>query len=131
MKAFQKLHGLPATGEMDYETWKQLVEAFQQADRALSPAKPLRVIFQRDTCIHPGEKNVQLYPYQAALCALGTVLNVPKLSVTGVHDEASVEATRWLQERAAMPCDGMVTKSTWDAVSSLYPAVLGDGGPAC
>ena len=65
--------------------------------------------------------------YQAALMALGTVLDVPPLTVTGTQDAQSEAATRWLQERACLPVNGVVDRRTWDAASRLYPAVLGDG----
>ena len=127
VRCFQRQQGLPETGTADYETWARLVQAFQKADQDMTPARPLRVIFQRDTCIRPGERNVHLYPYQAALCALGTVLEMPPLQVTGVHDAACVDATRWLQRQAALPESGEVDKNTWDILSRVYPAVLGDG----
>lgn len=128
LRQFQALQGLPVTGQADYDTWTALRTAHFAAERELAHALPLRVIFQRGERILPGQAHLHLYPYQAALVALGNVLDVPPLRVTGRHDQASQEATRWLQLRSELPVDGVVDKPTWDAVSWLYPAVMGDGG---
>ena len=127
LMAFQRNNGLPATGQADYATWTALVSAYRAAERALAHAIPLRVVFQRGQTIGPEEQHMHLYPYQAALAALSTVLDVPTLTVTGTNDHACQTATRWLQQRAGLPSDGVVDKATWDALSCLYPAVLGDG----
>lgn len=125
--AFQRTQGLPATGRADYATWTALVRAYRAAERVLAHAIPLRVVFQRGCSIGPDERHMHLYPYQAALAALSAVLDVPPLRVTGTNDRASQTATRWLQQRAGLPATGQVDKATWDALSCLYPAVLGDG----
>ena len=128
LRQFQTHQGLPDTGRADYATWTALAAAYRAAEAELAHALPLRVIFQRGERILPGQTHLHLYPYQAALLALGNVMDVPTLRVTGRHDQASQDATRWLQHRAELPEDSVVDKRTWDAVSRLYPAVMGDGG---
>lgn len=127
LRMLQRKSNLPVTGEADYDTWVAMVLAYQAALDVLEPARLLQVILQRDLQIQPGERQAHLYLFQAALMALGLVLDVPPLQVTGVHDRASVAATRWLQKQAGLKETGVVDRDTWDAVSRLYPAVLGDG----
>ena len=127
VREFQQRVGLPVTGAADYDTWTALVHAWRLAEEELAHAHPLRVVVQRNARIAPGDSHLHLYPYQAALMALGTVLDVPPLTVTGTQDAQSEAATRWLQERACLPVNGVVDRRTWDAASRLYPAVLGDG----
>jgi hypothetical protein len=91
---------------------------------------PLRVCFQRGACIGCGQRQMNLYPYQAALMALGQVLDLPDLTVTGVNDSACQTATRALQRSAGLPETGEVDQSAWDAASRLVSALMGDGsGP--
>ena len=75
------------------------------------PALPLRVIIQRDQALPPLHRGV----FDAAIAALGTILEIPGDSV------------RWLQRSAGLPQTGVIDHVTWEMLSRLYPAVLGDG----
>ena len=53
--------------------------------------------------------------------------NAPELSVTGVHDEPSVAAVRWLQTLSGLPVTGKVDQTTWAYLTGLYALTTGDG----
>ena len=122
--AFQRYEGLPQTGEVDRATWDALANAWRGAEASLASreervpafardgeAQPLRVIIQRGQAMQPIHQGV----FNAAVEALRTVLYIPQ------------DAPRWLQEAARLPQTGVVDRATWDALSDLYPAILGDG----
>lgn len=111
LKRFQRCAELPVTGEADLATWEALVQAYDQARVQLAPARPLRVIVQRGQTLAPLHQLV----YEAALEALSRVLEIPG------------DRTRWLQRCAGLPETGIPDRDTWDALSRLYPAILGDG----
>lgn len=140
--AFQRLVGLPQTGEVDRATWDELANAWRGAEAALErsgidaavqtgafgsgtgmpsqtvprfptepPALPLRVIIQRERPLAERHRGV----FDAAAAALATVMEVPQ------------DVPRWLQRSAGLPETGVVDRATWDVLSRLYPAVMGDG----
>ncbi len=111
LRSFQRREGLAVTGEADSGTWAALAATYDQALELLAPAVPLRMIVQRG---QPLSALHQLM-FDAGIEALRSVLDVP------------ADGVRWLQNRAALPETGVADRATWDALSRLYPAVLGDG----
>ena len=141
VEAFQRLVGLPQTGEVNRATWDALANAWRGAEAAVErsgvrdavpaiaiqggtvpmpdmprfpvdpPALPLRVILQREQALPPLHRKI----FDAAIDALAAVMAVPQ------------DPVRWLQRAAALPETGVVDRATWDVLSRLYPAVLGDG----
>ena len=55
------------------------------------------------------------------------LLVTPELSVTGVHDEPSVTAVRWLQQLSGLPATGEIDQTTWAYLTGLYALTTGDG----
>ena len=52
---------------------------------------------------------------------------MPELSVTGVHDAASVRAVRWFQRKCGLSEDGVLTQIDWLYLAGLYRLTIGDG----
>ena len=128
VSAFQRTHGLPATGQTDHTTWLHIVNAYHNAHPFYAPATPLHIVWQPEQVIRPGESNTHLYPIQSMLVAIGGFFPAaPQLAVTGVHDAASVAAIRWLQEKSALPVTGTICQLDWTYLSALYRLVAGDG----
>lgn len=124
IRAVQQKHGLPQTGQTDQATWNQVADRFSQLRHFVLPAEPLRLLWQPLSAIRPGEQAINLYLIQSMLAGLGEVLeNVPHLTVTGVHDESSVAAVRWLQEQSDLPTDGVITQVEWRHLSKLFTAL--------
>lgn len=114
VQEFQRQYDLPVTGRADNRTWNQIVAVFTRSSPAVFPAKPLHIRWTPNTAFTAGSCNTHLYLVQAMLQALRRYFaNVPELSVTGVHDEASVAAVRWLQQLSVLPQTGDVDQTTW------------------
>lgn len=128
VRVFQQLNGLPVTGEVDNQTWNQLVAVFSALSPSVLPAAPLQLRWRPGLVIEPGSQNTHLYLVQALLISLKRFyVNSPALSLSGIHDEASVAAVQWLQACAALPQTGAVDQRTWAHLAALYTLTAGDG----
>lgn len=131
VSAFQRRCGLPESGQADNETWNRVVDAFTRRAPLVFPAAPLEIVWQPLQTVAPGERNLHLFPIQAMLLALRRVYpEVPEAHVTGIHDEASVRAVRWLQGVCALKRDGVLTQVEWLYLTKLYSLSVGDGRAA-
>ena len=128
VSSFQKQEGLPVTGEADSVTWRQLRDAFDSESPLVLPAEPLEIIWNPHDLIRPGERSLHLYLIQAMLKALGQIyMGAPLPEVSGVHDEQSVAAIKWLQKKCALPETGSISQNEWLHLTKLYRLSVGDG----
>ena len=126
--AFQAAHRLPPTGRADEATWNELTDAFRRACVQVLPAEPLVPVWQPNQVIRPGGRCCHLYLIQAMLAALAERFpELPAPAVTGEHDEASVQAVRWVQEKAGLPATGEADRLFWLCLARLYRAAAGGG----
>lgn len=126
--AFQQKHGIEASGQADHATWNQIVDVFTRRSPLVLPAAPLSIVWQPMQTIAHGEENLQLHLIQGMLSAIRCVFpQMPELSVTGVHDAASVRAVRWFQRKCGLSEDGVLTQIDWLYLAGLYRLAIGDG----
>ncbi len=124
--AFRDKYGPPPPiGEVDFDTWNRLLTVYD--DIAFVAAPPTAVaIYPMEGVIRPGEESVYLLPIQGMLAAL--TQSFPQLgytTVTGVHDEASVEAVKKLQKLFGLPQSGTIDKAFWEELVPFYEANAG------
>lgn len=128
LRAIQKLHGLPETGAADLDTWNAVRKTYRELAPLVQPAEPLTLRWEPLQVISPGSRNTHLFLIQGMLRGLGErYANFPPVEVTGVHDEKSVAAVRWLQKLANLPDDGVIDQKTWKALACLYRMTAGAG----
>lgn len=128
VREFQRQYDLPVTGQTDNATWNQIVAVFTLSSPSVLPAEPLHIRWTPNRTLAAGSRNTHLYLVQAMLQALRRYFaNAPELSVTGVHDEPSVAAVRWLQTLSGLPVTGEVDQTTWTYLTGLYALTTGDG----
>ena len=62
------------------------------------------------------------------LLAIGQVyLGAPLPAVTGIHDERSVAAIKWLQKKCALSESGSISQIEWLYLTKLYRLTAGGG----
>lgn len=128
LKEFQKAQGMAVTGVADEETWNALRDAYAAARVVQGPAEPLCIVLQPGQVIQKGSANLHLPLMQAMLFALGRLLiEVPPVRMTGVLDEETQQAVRWLQALAGLEITGEIDKRTWRALARQYRLTIGDG----
>lgn len=128
VSSFQKQHGLPVTGETDLDTWYAIAEEYRRALVEVGPAESVNPIFQKGQIIRAGEANGHLYMIHGMLRAIRREYpSMPLVSCNDIHDDASVEAIRWLQVAAGIEPTGEINRFTWKYLSRLYRITVGDG----
>lgn len=128
VSSFQKRAGLPVTGVADLNTWYKMVETYRRAVVEIGPAEPVNPLLEAAQSIHPGDANNNLYLMHGMLLAIAAFYpSLPKPACNNLHDEASVAAIKWLQERAGIEPTGEITRITWSNLARLYRITVGDG----
>lgn len=120
--AFQRRHGLPATGVTNQQTWEAIVAEYDIARISRDNAHPLHIILNPGQIIRKGEKHPHLYLVQGMLAALSETyqsINAPNL--TGILDEPTEDALASFQMLSGLPMTGHLDKHTWKHLALQYP----------
>ena len=127
---FQRIHGLPATGVTDQDTWEAIVAAYEPALIELTEAQPLDIILNPSQVLHKGEASPYLYVAQALLLVLSdTYASIGTPSQTGILDAATSDSIASFQALSGLPMTGELDKITWKHLALHFPlaANLGRG----
>lgn len=128
VRSFQRSAGLPVTGVTDLNTWEHVVQEFDRAQVQQLEASQLGIVLQPNQVIMPGERNRHLYMMQAMMKALSEVLgNMPDVEITGVHDEQSQKAVRFLKDCAKCESSAVIDRPFYARLTELYRSSVGDG----
>ncbi len=122
VEAFQQTYGLPVTGIVDTVTWNRLYDAYRGFLQSL-PAD----YFVDAPLPYPGFQ-LRLGSSGEAVTALQEYLNfisdtytsIPKLTVDGQFGGATEAAVRAYQTLFGLTTSGIVSFSTWDAITDTY-----------
>lgn len=128
---FQRLHGLPATGVTDQQTWERIVAEYEPALIQIGEAQMLDIILEPKQVIRKGERHPHIYIVQAILAVLEDAYgSIGAVSHTGLLDEATSNAIAAFQRLSGLPMTGHLDKVTWKALALHYPqaARLSDNG---
>ena len=119
---FQRIHGLPATGVTDQDTWEAIVAAYEPATVRIGPAQPLEIILEPGQVLRRGDQMPNVYVLQAVLQVLSDAYSsITPPTHTGIVDDATVISIQTFQELTGLPQTGDVDKVTWKQLSLHYP----------
>ena len=123
VREFQRVHGLPVTGDVDYATWKELDNAY--LDTIRKSTRPAAVyIFPNNYALHLGDSGDIVYVLQGMLNIIaGEYTDHPRIAVTGTLDGPTVRSVKRIQNAARLPEDGVVDKSTWNSIARLVSGI--------
>ena len=122
VSAFQRLHGLPATGITDNQTWDTIVEIYEEALVEQAEAHPLQVILNPNQVIRKGERHPHLYLVQAMLTVLAEAYeSIGRPGTSGILDDATEDAIASFQALNGLPMTGHLDKHTWHHLALQYP----------
>lgn len=122
VKSFQKVFSLPVTGRSDRIFWNSLYRTFAALYKDdLPTARP----FSSELKEGMSSEDVRLL--QQYINYIHTSLGYsPVLTETGRFGPVTAKEVTELQTLLGLPSDGIVNKSTWNAISGLYlDAVIG------
>ncbi len=120
--AFQRNHGLPATGITDQATWESIVAVYGPALIRADQAQLVEIILDPGEVLHRGSRNRNLYIVQAILTVLSEVYSsVTPPGMTGILDEATAISIGSFQALSDLPQTGDLDKVTWKHLALQYP----------
>ena len=128
VKAFQKLEGLPPTGEVDLITWERLFTAFQKSLVRESAPVPLAQFprLSEGYALREGDESFLVLLIQYALSELQTLYpDLDTVQESGTYDAATAQGVKRFQARLGLPPTGEVDRATWDALATIYNREFG------
>ena len=118
---FQEIYGLERTGIVDNNTWNSIVAVSEEANKKNTPTQGVLIFNEGNVPINPGDKSLQLYVIQAMMKALSEIAeNISSPEITGIHDKASVDAVKSLQQIAGIDDNGIIDAEFSTQLGQLY-----------
>lgn len=118
---FQRLMGLPVTGQVDQTTWDAIFDEHHRVHRQLSPPRSASLFPHHGDPIYPGQSSPLLYPIQGMFFALAPVFApVQAIPVTGILDSGTASNLRWVQRSGHRQETGALDRETWELLSRIY-----------
>ncbi len=123
LKAFQKFAGIPETGEADFESWKRLVEVYDDTLRAQRRAKPIFVYPVDITHMKEGDSYEEIYILQIMLRRLAKIFgNIHMPQITGKYDGNTKKAVEDFSGLYGKNVQGRVDRELWNIIADTYSA---------
>ena len=120
--AFQRNHGLPATGVTNQDTWEAVRNVYEPAMIRIGPAEPLQLILDPGEVLERGSQSPDLFIIQGMLTVLSrTYGSVTPPELSGELDEATALSVASFQELSGLPQTGELDKITWKHLALHYP----------
>ncbi len=120
VRSYQNTRGLPVSGIADEDTWNRIREEYLQLV-ALETVYEPPVFGDWRLAVEPGLYHPHLYLSQGILTALKKEFeDLPEVDYTGINDEKTTRALRWIQNRTGLKEDGVFDKFTWEMLNGLY-----------
>lgn len=121
VRIFQTEYGLPATGEVDNDTWDRIIEVYTDVRVYAEPPHSTQMFPASDYVIREGESGDFMYPIQAMLQAISSRFsNIPDFELTGIHSGDALNATQEIQKHMDTDCNGEIDVRCWHRISRLY-----------
>ena len=118
VRIFQKLHGLPTTGETDSRTWDEIVDEYKSCMRPT----PLSVFCQGGILSTDSGEDI-IYIVQVLLKKLARHFdNIPDIDVDGIYDDKTKECIACFMEHCGRDGEPFDEKA-WNTLAAEYNAV--------
>ena len=118
---FQRELAPPVTGVVDQRTWNAIRDAWIDLERETAPPRTLRIFPGEGHQVQPGMSGGTMVLPQTMFQLLRQRLEgIAEGDADGVHGDASVQNTLWLQNLAQLEQTGVMDRQTWDMLSRLY-----------
>ncbi len=118
---FQETFTLPVTGVVDFDTWTQITVVYKKLYEFEEESYILQLFPSYGFKINAGESPIHLNVIHAMLQVLTQIFNnLGTFTITGIHDEASVNLVKTLQVLADMEPNGIIDKKTFNMIAAIY-----------
>lgn len=124
VKSFQTAYNIPVTGIVDYPTWLKITEIHGLIVENEKNPDAMEAVFDYILPLNAGDSNPYVFLLQGILNVLSSVNNgfLP-VNITGISDEATVNAIKKIQEISGTEQNGTVDKTTWNNLAGIYSAL--------
>ena len=120
VKSFQRVFGLPQTGEVDRATRNDLYRAYQGIVESVPP-KYTAVALYPGTVLREGDSGESVRIIQEYLTFIhGTYPNIPAVNNTGYFGPITKQAVTEFQRQFGINPTGIVGAVTWDSIAGVY-----------
>ncbi len=121
VRAFQRVNGLPVTGEVDTATAQKISEEYAELLQLIADPQPICPFPSPYFVLRNGESGSLVYILQAMLAEICGEFVVPKPpAVTGTYDDATKACVQRWQQVLGLPADGEIDRFCWDRLAELY-----------
>ena len=127
VKAFQQIFSLDPDGIVGRATWYQIVRVYVAVLKLAelqSDGQEFFFIQEYPEFLSMGDTGVLVEQLQYMLSVLSSFLpQVPDPGMSGIFDNATLNAVRGFQRYAGLPVTGSVGEATWDAIFEQFNSV--------
>ncbi|MBO4941177.1 MAG: peptidoglycan-binding protein [Clostridia bacterium] len=121
VSAFQKRFGLPSTGKVDFETWTNIVEVYDDLVLGRKTLRPVYVYPVGLPNFKEGDEFEEVYVLQVMLSRLAKIFgNIHPVKITGNFDSDTKKAVEDLERYYNRETKGMVDRELWNILADVY-----------
>ena len=120
VKSFQRVFGLPQTGEVDRATRNDLYRAYKGIAEAVKPDYTAVALYP-GTVLREGDTSASVKIIQEYLTFIHqTYPNIPEVNNTGYFGPVTRQAVTAFQKQFGINPTGIVGAVTWDSIAGVY-----------
>ena len=120
VKSFQRVFGLPQTGEVDRATRNDLYRAYQGIAESVPPEYTAVALYP-GTVLREGDRGESVKIIQEYLTLInGTYSNIPAVNNTGYFGPVTKQSVTAFQKQFGIDPTGLVGAVTWDKIAGVY-----------
>ena len=130
--AFQKSKNLSQTGVVDNLTWNEIYREFRGIVTTVFEENviPKTFIPFSGTTLRLGSKGEEVTTLQQYLNNISNIYpNISPVEVTGVYDEATMNAVMQYQKKFGLKVSGNVDRTTWNSIGGTYLDIVSSENP--
>lgn len=127
VKAFQRNTGMEQTGDVDYQTWKNIMNETRSSIDRITPPLPITpFISDEASSARPGEHTWAVYFAQLMLNVISVKYSgYDDVEINGTNSGTTTEAFKQVQRAGNISTrDGTLNKKTWNVIVSMFEFVL-------
>ena len=123
VRIFQAQNGIPATGEVNRETWDRIFERYKQSVYSTAQGEPIYPFPSPSYTSSVGEQSDIILLVQLILSALSVIYDdFEDIEINGNNDAGTMDALKRFQGYHGLPQTGVLDKRTWDAAAKSFNA---------
>ncbi len=121
VRSFQRLFGLPATGQIDFDTWETLNDVYALVQERMAPPIPLSPFYGCDVTAREGDESPLIALIEVMLNSIAERFdNLSSVTPDGIYSKEMTDAVTAFQKTNLLDQTGEVDKRTWNALARLY-----------